>query len=155
MGEDQNVDGREELSALASSRSAFVTYRPLEEEVPFETYLTLPSGAIRYEIAPQASLDPKEEAARAMATIGRYSAAILLPGRRFDAFGTRHGKGGGWYDRFLAAVPRKWIRIGFCRAEQFSLAPLLRQEWDQPVDFVAIADGTLLRLHTASATMPA
>lgn len=63
---------------------------------------------------------------------------ILVPGQAFDADGTRHGRGGGWYDRLLSALPQYWQRIGVCTKDCFSETPLERQSWDEPVDYIAI-----------------
>ncbi|MGB4076390.1 MAG: 5-formyltetrahydrofolate cyclo-ligase [Minisyncoccia bacterium] len=132
------IDAGEELSRLLSPYGAMITYVPLRGEVPFLDYGTLPSTALLYQIPPRASLDPKEEAEKARTLIRDHSAAILIPGRRFDALGARQGQGGGWYDRFLALVPHEWFRIGFCYDRQFSLSPLARQPWDQGVDAVCV-----------------
>ncbi len=126
---------------------AFITYVPLRTEVPFLDYISIPGTAVRYEIAPRASLDPAEEAKKAIALIGTARAAILMPGRSFDALGTRHGQGGGWYDRFLALVPSEWLRIGFCYERQFSPAPLVRQPWDQAMDAVCVIGGAGMALY--------
>jgi len=64
---------------------------------------------------------------------------VLVPGRRFDRFGTRHGRGGGWYDRFLSAVPRTWLRVGVLRPDQLRDEPLSRQDWDEPMDWLVRA----------------
>lgn len=126
------------LTEALASASAFVTYVPLRTEVPFRDIVTLPANAITYEIAPRAALDPFIEAERAMCAVGDRSTAILIPGRRFDAAGTRHGQGGGWYDRFLSKVPKEWTRIGVCYARQFSPEPLPRESWDQQMDLVVV-----------------
>lgn len=130
----------QKIEELLAPYGAFITYVPLRTEVPFLDYVDIPSDATVYEIKPRASLDPAAEARAAMALAGDKKTAILMPGRSFDSSGTRHGQGGGWYDRFLAAVPREWLRVGFCYERQFSPAPLVREAWDQPMDAVCVVN---------------
>lgn len=135
----------------------YVTYQPLRTEVTFRGLFTVPDDAVVYEIAPRAFLDPVEEVARAQETVSGLSTAILMPGRAFDALGTRLGQGGGWYDRFLAQAPVEWLRIGFCFDDQFSSTPLPRQAWDEPVDVVCVLERKtkILRAMETRARMPA
>lgn len=112
-----------------------ISYVPLRTEVDAERFV---SDTPAYVIQPRPSLDPREEALAAMQVIEDSPAAVLMPGRRFDTLGTRHGQGGGWYDRFLARVPDDWLRVGFCFDDQLSPAPLVREEWDQPMDYVLV-----------------
>jgi hypothetical protein len=133
------------LSETLAAYPVWVTYVPLRTEVAFRDFVRIPDGTKIYEIAPRASLDPAAEAASAMALANGRSACVLMPGRAFDAYGTRLGQGGGWYDRFLSAAPKEWIRVGFCTMERFSDARLPREPWDEPVDFVCIADGSPMR----------
>lgn len=142
-------EGEKEIEKMLAPYGAFVTYVPLRTEVPFLDYTTLPTDAVTYEIMPRASLDPAEEATRAMTAVGDRLVAILIPGRLFDATGTRHGQGGGWYDRFLAQVPRAWLRVGFCYERQFSPTPLLRQSWDQAMDAVCVVGKDGVTIHRA------
>ncbi len=67
---------------------------------------------------------------------------LLIPGRRFDAHGTRHSKGHGWYDRFLSQVPRTWLRIGVADATHISFSRLERRPWDESVDWVLAQSGS-------------
>jgi len=121
--------------------------------VDFYTFCTIPETTTIYEIKPDTSLDPREVVAHAIETVQGRIAAILIPGRRFDASGTRHGKGAGWYDRFLAQVPASWTRIGFCFDDQFSDEPLVRESWDEPMDYVVVVprDGRDPVLYTTGA----
>jgi 5-formyltetrahydrofolate cyclo-ligase len=132
-------EDQKEIGALLQRFAALVTYIPLRTEVDFRELVSV-SGTPQYEIKPRASLDPRSEAAQAIAMTQGRPTAVLLPGRRFDTSGTRHGQGGGWYDRFLAQIPPEWLRIGICFDDQFSQDPLPRQSWDQVVDVVCVID---------------
>jgi hypothetical protein len=147
MKESKNVDGSEELSALLASFQAFITYVPLPSEIAPEP---LPEGALIYEIPPRAESDPAQEAWNAILSLGEATVAVLVPGTRFDATGTRHGRGGGWYDRFLSQIPREWVRIGFCSEEQFSEELLKREPWDEPMDVVCVFGKEKVTIHRPS-----
>jgi len=61
--------------------------------------------------------------------------AIVLPGVAFDRTGGRLGYGGGFYDRFLAALQRKPLLIGYAFSIQVvDRVPL--EEHDYLLDFV-------------------
>ena len=135
--------GHKALATLLAPFHAFVTYEPLRTDVPFTDYVSLEHADTIYGIKPRASLDPVEEARKSKETLSCQGStltevAIFIPGRRFDTLGTRHGQGGGWYDRFLAQVPNTWLRVGFCYDDQFSNEPLVRQSWDQAMDAVCV-----------------
>ena len=134
--------GNSEFLATLSKYPVGIEYMPREKEVsPLDLLVTL-TPRIVYTIQPRASLIPASEAAAAERVVGYRHAFILIPGRHFDAAGTRHGTGGGWYDRFLGIVPHTWLRIGCCYADQFSDESLARQTWDEPVDEVVVFDTT-------------
>ncbi|MEK9160741.1 MAG: 5-formyltetrahydrofolate cyclo-ligase [Patescibacteria group bacterium] len=139
------------VADVLSAYGAFVTYVPLKTEVPFLDYLSLPKEAPTHTVTPRASLNPEEEAKAVRVAFKDSPVAVFVPGRAFDALGTRHGRGGGWYDRFLGYLPKNWLRVGFCYPSQFSEAPLLRQPWDQPVDYVCVAEGEQLFTHETHA----
>lgn len=154
MAQDSNQkerceeDTHEALATLLAPYRAFVMYVPLHDEVDIARHVALPSPAHIYTIQPDPSRDPREEARKVQEEVGDLMPVLFVPGQRFDAHGTRHGRGGGWYDRFLAAVPSSWLRIGCCTAAQFSRTPLTRAAWDEPVHLVAIENGNSLTLIT-------
>ena len=129
-----------EIAALLAEKAVLITYSPLRTEVDWRTVFSIPDGIRVLEIPPRASLDPVQKAWETNTFAGGESTVIFVPGRKFDAAGTRHGQGGGWYDRFLANVPREWLRIGFCYHEQFSEKPLPRASHDQAMDYVVVLD---------------
>lgn len=62
----------------------------------------------------------------------------VVPGVAFDAHGYRLGRGGGYYDRFLAALPPTVPRIGLAfRCQRVPRLP--RASHDQPVIAVLAA----------------
>jgi 5-formyltetrahydrofolate cyclo-ligase len=61
--------------------------------------------------------------------------AAVVPGVAFDPHGARLGRGGGHYDRLLAALPEGCVRIGACFSCQ--VVPAVPMEpHDEPVDLV-------------------
>ena len=144
-------ESNEEIAELIARFPACITYVPVKGEVNFTQLLSL-KGMVVHEIQPRRDLDPMREANEVIEKMREKEVAILVPGRHFDATGTRHGKGAGWYDRFLAAVPPPWIRIGFCTDTQFSIEPLVRESWDEPMDYVVVVpeEGTHLFYTTGA-----
>ncbi len=65
---------------------------------------------------------------------------VLMPLLGFDAQGTRLGYGGGYYDRTLAALPKKPMLVGLAFSVQ-ELSHIPRQSHDVPLDAVVTENG--------------
>lgn len=140
----------QELEKIVLKCTASVLYVPAKNEVDYNESsfpLKIPSDSIV--IPKDRHSDPFEWAENSMATFKNAEVFILIPGTRFDIHGTRHGKGGGWYDRFLSKVPSKWLKIGVIDAPQMSPTKLIREKWDEPVDWVLVRDKTSWRVYKA------
>ncbi|MCA9288227.1 MAG: 5-formyltetrahydrofolate cyclo-ligase [Phycisphaerales bacterium] len=70
--------------------------------------------------------------------------AVLVPGLAFDESLARLGRGGGFYDRFLATLPAGATRIGVA-FESRILARLPREAHDVPMDIVVTERRVLRR----------
>lgn len=66
--------------------------------------------------------------------------AILVPGLAFTRQGHRLGRGGGFYDRYLASLPATTRKIGVCFAMQL-VATLPIEPHDEHMDVVVTEDG--------------
>ncbi|HEY4487217.1 MAG TPA: 5-formyltetrahydrofolate cyclo-ligase [Candidatus Paceibacterota bacterium] len=114
---------------------AVVGYQPLEDEPNLVPASTSP---IRFTVLRDKFTDPVETAKKVLGMFPETNVCLYIPGTAFDKHGTRHGRGGGWYDRFLSSVPSNWMRVGLCHKNNFSHNPLKREVWDQPVDWVGV-----------------
>lgn len=127
--------------SILSSTLTVVSYRPISDEPdPQEVILSAYPNARMLTVPSSSKTDPHQIAKKFRDVIGKSKTVVLVPGRAFDKFGTRHGRGGGWYDRFLAEVPVEWTRIGIVSRTRFSTKKLLRQSWDQSVNIILIRD---------------
>ena len=66
--------------------------------------------------------------------------AIFIPGLAFSKDGGRLGFGGGWYDRLLARIPDKTIKIGVCWNELL-IDSVPMDAWDVRVDGILTEAG--------------
>ena len=65
---------------------------------------------------------------------------ILVPGLAFTRQGARLGRGGGFYDRFLAELPAQTVRMGICFDLQLA-KDLPMEAHDQRLDAVITESG--------------
>jgi 5-formyltetrahydrofolate cyclo-ligase len=70
--------------------------------------------------------------------------AVLLPMNGWDGAGYRLGYGGGFFDRTLAAMPKKPAVIGLAY-EMAKMETIHPQSWDIPVDWVVTERGVYRR----------
>jgi len=131
---------QQRLRDLVAGCPLAILYSPIGDEVDPVSIREF-SGVLPTEriiIPPSKETDPIELAQEIREKYTDHRACVFVPGRMFDARGTRTGRGGGWYDRFLAALPEDWIWIGVTSAAHYSNEPLARQVWDQPMDWVVV-----------------
>lgn len=69
--------------------------------------------------------------------------AIFIPGLAFSSDGGRLGFGGGWYDRLLAQMPVKTVKIGVCW-DRLVIDHIPMESWDIRVDGVLTEAGVSL-----------
>lgn len=142
------------LQARLKLSAVGIWYAPFADEPdPARIPLPAPMHDVRFVFSNARDADPiraAHEAARGRKTAAAY---VLIPGRRFDLWGTRHGRGGGWIDRFLHILPPQWLRLGVCLQDQLSGTRLKRESWDEPIDWLLIErDGGWIFHETGART---
>ena len=131
----------------------FIGYTPIGDEPDFSSFLKtegITTEVVRLPVTREG--DPVAAASMLAAAHPHKKICILVPGQEFDSRGTRHGRGGGWYDRFLASVPRGWFRVGVLPSARLSKTDLAREIWDEPMDMLLIEYGDgwkVLKMETA------
>jgi 5-formyltetrahydrofolate cyclo-ligase len=68
---------------------------------------------------------------------------VVVPGLGFDEAGGRLGRGGGFYDRFLARPGLKAWKVGVGLDEQV-VGPVPRDAWDVGLDALVTPTRTLV-----------
>jgi len=142
----------QKLERILATQTASVRYQPLPDEVDYTTCGLFASVLGDSAIVP--NIQEADPLAWAVTCTSRYRytvPCILVPGSRFDIYGTRFGRGVGWYDRFLAAVPSHWLRIGVTNITRLSPTALVRQAWDEPVDWIIAQDDSSWKVYETHA----
>lgn len=138
----------QELQRLASQRGASVLYKTLKNEVDYNNRsFPLKIYANNLTLSNNKKSNPFAWATKCVTKFQNTQPYILIPGTLFDKHGTRYGKGVGWYDRFLSKVPRTWLRVGIAYKSQISDTQLVRQGWDEPVDWIIVHDNNLWEIY--------
>lgn len=106
------------ISVPVSGKNGKYTFRFIENDVKW-------AKSANGILEPQASRPVPKNSLR----------VILVPGLAFDAAGTRLGRGGGHYDRLLAAFPDA-LFVGCAFESAFSAVPLPREPHDIPMDVI-------------------
>lgn len=140
----RNSSQLDELKEILSRMKGGILYKPIQQEIDCLNSsfpLKLPEKIISLPSTKEE--DPFDWAKKCSDNFKNENVYILIPGRKFDYYGTRHGRGGGWYDRFLSKIPSTWLKIGVCNINDISAEKLVRNDWDQPMDWVLTYDGTI------------
>jgi 5-formyltetrahydrofolate cyclo-ligase len=153
------VLGADVVAAYAAMAGEVSLDEPLDRLCTMNKLLLLPRFAAarhEYEMAVVGTLgadtvpgsfgirEPRPDAAVATDSQWNGSATVwLIPGLAFDRFGTRLGRGGGFYDRLLART--QGPRIGIALEAQLSADPLPRETHDLPVHMI-VTERRVLRV---------
>ena len=133
------ISDEEKLRTVVQAAEIFICYDAFGDEPDPRTYITeIGNVAPLAIIPPDKEFDPKEFGLSLLGEHGNKRVVIFIPGRAFDYSGTRHGRGGGWYDRLLSGIPKSWVRVGVTHEDRISKELLERKNWDEPVDYLLV-----------------
>ncbi len=138
----------QELREFISQCDICVLYEPIQGEIDYnDPGFPLVLSGKRILLPQSDETDPFFWADKIFKEHRGCKVCVLVPGKTFDTSGTRHGRGGGWYDRFLSKIPVEWVRVGVAYASQISDTPLLKNSWDEPVDWIITKDEDSLEFN--------
>ncbi len=145
-----------ELKHLLSSHTTRISYQAFRDEPEPNTIPLLKTSQPkeRKTLPQRQTIEPITLAKELEKACVAHQTHILIPGRAFDLTGTRHGRGFGWYDRLLAHLPKDILRIGIAQHDQLHTAPLRRQPWDEPVDWLIYQQDSKWKVHKTHAREP-
>lgn len=125
---------------MHNTLKGLITYEPYPSEVDWKEVFEFGSLPVLDTTPKDKDTDPFFFAHNLIKRFQGQKLGVLVPGQAFDVFGTRHGRGHGWYDRFLSVLPDAWVRIGVCKEENYTSTPLVRNTWDEPVHMLYIKE---------------
>lgn len=132
-------------------KTVVIGYVPLTHEIDYQSLLTGTEYLDLVTLPNKKDSDPFIWATTYTEKYKAQKVTLLIPGKQFDIHGTRHGQGGGWYDRFLSKVPTNWVRIGISDSTQFSNETIKRESWDEPMDWIIVKTNDSWQLYKTSA----
>ena len=132
---------QEKLDSILSNYTSSIAYKVLPHEINYRK-APLPKSIFSktLELPQDKHSDPIQWSEKCVGEYIDDNPCIVIPGREFDIFGTRHGYGYGWYDRFLSHVPKEWLRIGIIETSKLYSEKITRQPWDEPVDWILVCN---------------
>jgi 5-formyltetrahydrofolate cyclo-ligase len=133
----EKISYNQKLINLLKKYEASILYSPLINEINYnEKIFPIKIHKNNIILPVDKNSDPFRWAKECGKKFSNKNTYILIPGKRFDTQGTRHGHGYGWYDRFLSKIPNDWIRIGITDIKRLSLKPITKKTLDEPVDWI-------------------
>ena len=116
-----------------------ILYKPQKNEIDFnDPTFPINIKQNKFYLPNDKDSNPFELATKFSEELSGKKVYLLIPGTKFDIYGTRHGHGGGWYDKFLSKIPRSWIRIGVIEIPNFSTNRIKKNEWDEIMDLMLV-----------------
>lgn len=141
------------LKEILSAYKATVIFEPLSSEVDYsDSPLPVHIFKKTFKLPSDKNSDPFVFAAECIEKFKEEKVCVLVPGQAFDIYGTRHGRGLGWYDRFLSRTPKNWLRIGVTDSSKFSKEKLDKKPWDEQMNWILVKDseGSLWKIYMSN-----
>lgn len=125
------------IKALINSSEVLIGYSPLRDEISPTAIPCIENfDGLMVAVPNENFPNPFDYSVWLKKHCANQRTVILIPGQQFDLFGTRYGRGGGWYDRLLSQLPPRWWRIGITAEKNLTRSRLPRQPHDEPVDWL-------------------
>jgi len=144
----------QEFNNITATYNGAILYKPLPGEIDYtEPGFPMDLCPNRIVLPNNRNEDPFAWANKCVGYFKKDIPYVLVPGTSFDIYGTRHGKGGGWYDRFLSETPATWLKIGVTETSRLSFQPIAKKSWDQVVDWILAWDGNVWNIYNVTPSL--